>query len=66
VQNSWFDRTALLEGAAQKSSAREWELFDQISSFEKSCSKTFTSGKRAVQNDQLLTASVFNSSSVQN
>jgi hypothetical protein len=49
-----------------KSSVHEWKLFDQISSFGKSCSKKFSSGKRAVQNDQLLTASVSNSSSVQN
>jgi hypothetical protein len=55
-----------LKGAALKSSTRECELFHQISSSEKSWSKMFSSGKRAVQNDQLLTASVSNSSSIQN
>jgi hypothetical protein len=54
VQNSWFDRTALLKGAAQKSSAREWELFHQISSSGKSCSKKFSARMGAVWLDQLF------------
>jgi hypothetical protein len=55
-----------LEGISLKRSVFERELFEHFSSFEKNCSKKFSSGKRAVQNDQLLTASVSNSSSVQN
>jgi hypothetical protein len=60
VQNSWFHRTALLKGAAQKSSAREYgagpsdqlfwkELFKKVQFANGSCSIRSALLKRAVQ-----------------
>jgi hypothetical protein len=51
-------KSALLKGAVQNSSAQERELFDQLSSFKKSCSKSSAPIKRTFE--QLIRSAQLN------